>query len=284
LPVAEPNWRQVKNKVCVITGASSGIGAACAKAMAAQGAIVIGCDLRLDMLETVAEEINQSGGRMEAYQVDVSDRDGVFALADRIEKDHGGADVVLNNAGVAHSAPVEEITMDNFQWVMDIDFWGVVHGTQAFLPHMLKRGSGHIANVSSIFGLIGVPNQSAYNAAKFAVLGFTEALRHEMKEHKDIGVTCIHPGGINTNIVRHARFQQGPDADGEREEAIQRFQKLTITQPAGAAKAILKGIRKNKARVLIGPDAVIVDWARRLFPTHYMRVLPILGDIGKKDE
>ncbi|MBT5518109.1 MAG: SDR family NAD(P)-dependent oxidoreductase [Rhodobiaceae bacterium] len=276
--------RQLKNKVCVITGASSGIGAACAKAMAAQGAIVIGCDLRLDMLETVAEEINQSGGRMEAYQVDVSDRDGVFALADRIEKDHGGADVVLNNAGVAHSAPVEEITMDNFQWVMDIDFWGVVHGTQAFLPHMLKRGSGHIANVSSIFGLIGVPNQSAYNAAKFAVLGFTEALRHEMKEHKDIGVTCIHPGGINTNIVRHARFQQGPDADGEREEAIQRFQKLTITQPAGAAKAILKGIRKNKARVLIGPDAVIVDWARRLFPTHYMRVLPILGDIGKKDE
>lgn len=276
--------RKLKNKVCVITGASSGIGAACAKAMAAQGAIVIGCDLRLDMLETVAEEINQSGGRMEAYQVDVSDRDGVFALADRIEKDHGGADVVLNNAGVAHSAPVEEITMDNFQWVMDIDFWGVVHGTQAFLPHMLKRGSGHIANVSSIFGLIGVPNQSAYNAAKFAVLGFTEALRHEMKEHKDIGVTCIHPGGINTNIVRHARFQQGPDADGEREEAIQRFQKLTITQPAGAAKAILKGIRKNKARVLIGPDAVIVDWARRLFPTHYMRVLPILGDIGKKDE
>jgi len=176
------------------------------------------------------------------------------------------------------------MTMDNFQWVMDIDFWGVVHGTQAFLPHMLKRGSGHIANVSSIFGLIGVPSQSAYNAAKFAVLGFTEALRHEMKEHKDIGVTCIHPGGINTNIVRHARFQQGPDADGEREEAIQRFQKLTITQPAGAAKAILKGIRKNKARVLIGPDAVIVDWARRLFPTHYMRVLPILGDIGKKDE
>ena len=276
--------RQLENKVCVITGASSGIGAACAKAMAAQGAIVIGCDLRLDMLETVAEEINQSGGRMETYQVDVSDRDGVFALADKIEKDHGGADVVLNNAGVAHSAPVEEMTMDNFQWVMDIDFWGVVHGTQAFLPHMLKRGSGHIANVSSIFGLIGVPSQSAYNAAKFAVLGFTEALRHEMKEHKDIGVTCIHPGGINTNIVRHARFQQGPDADGEREEAIQRFQKLTITQPAGAAKAILKGIRKNKARVLIGPDAVIVDWARRLFPTHYMRVLPILGDIGKKDE
>ena len=275
--------RQLKNKVCVITGASSGIGAACAKAMAAQGAIVIGCDLRLDMLETVAEEINQSGGRMEAYQVDVSDRDGVFALADRIEKDHGGADVVLNNAGVAHSAPVEEMTMDNFQWVMDIDFWGVVHGTQAFLPHMLKRGSGHIANVSSIFGLIGVPSQSAYNAAKFAVLGFTEALRHEMKEHKDIGVTCIHPGGINTNIVRHARFQQGPDVDSEREEAIEKFEKFTITQPKGAAKAILKGIRKNKARVLIGPDAVIVDWARRLFPTHYMRALPFFRDIGKKD-
>ncbi len=275
--------RQLKDKVCVITGASSGIGAACAKAMAAEGAIVIGCDLRLDMLKDVAKEIEKSGGRMEAHQLDVSDRDAMFALAAEVETKHGGADLVLNNAGVAHGATVEEMTMDNFQWVMDIDFWGVVHGTQAFLPHMIKRGSGHIANVSSIFGLIGVPTQSAYNAAKFAVLGFSEALRHEMRD-QNIGVTCIHPGGINTNIVRHARFQQGPDMDNEREEAIQRFQQFTITQPDGAAKAILKGIKKNKARVLIGPDALLVDWARRLFPTHYMRALPFLKDIGKKDD
>ena len=166
---------------------------------------------------------------------------------------------------------------------MDIDFWGVVHGTQAFLPHMLERGSGHIANVSSIFGLIGVPSQSAYNAAKYGVLGFTEALRHEM-DGKDIGVTCIHPGGINTNIVRHARIAQGPDAEAQREEAIVKFQQLTRTQPDGAARIILKGIRKNKARILIGPDAVLVDIIRRLFPASYLRFLPFLKEVGREEE
>ena len=274
--------RHFKDKVCVITGAGSGIGAACARAMALEGAIVIGADLRMDMLEAVAEQVNQSGGRMEAHQLDVADRDAVFALAAKVEKAHGAADLVLNNAGVAHGAPVAEMTMDNFQWVMDIDFWGVVHGTQAFLPAMMARGSGHIANVSSIFGLIGVPTQSAYNAAKFGVLGFGEALRHEVKA-QGIGVTTIHPGGINTNIVRHARFQQGPEMEAEREEAIQRFAQFTMTQPEGAAKTIIKGIKRNKARILIGPDAHLVDWVRRLFPTHYLTLMPFLR-IGENRE
>ena len=267
--------RQFRDKVCVITGAGSGIGAACAKAMAAEGAIIIGADMRLDMLKKVAAEVEKAGGTMEAHQLDVADRDAVFALAAKVEKKHGGADLVLNNAGVAHGATVEEMTMDNFQWVMDIDFWGVVHGSQAFLPAMIARGSGHIANVSSIFGLIGVPTQSAYNAAKFGVLGFGEALRHEVKE-QGIGVSTIHPGGINTNIVRHARFQQGPEMEAEREEAIQRFAQFTVTQPEGAAKTIIKGIKRNKARILIGPDAHLVDWVRRLFPTHYLTLMPFL--------
>lgn len=267
--------RQFKDKVCVITGAGSGIGAACARAMAKEGAIVIGADLRMEMLQSVADEVNEAGGRMEAHQLDVADRDAVFALAAKVEKTHGAADLVLNNAGVAHGAPVAEMTMDNFQWVMDIDFWGVVHGTQAFLPAMIARGSGHIANVSSIFGLIGVPTQSAYNAAKFGVLGFGEALRHEVKE-QGIGVSTIHPGGINTNIVRHARFQQGPEMENEREEAIQRFAQFTMTQPEGAARTIIKGIKRNKARILIGPDAHLVDWVRRIFPTHYLTIMPFL--------
>lgn len=267
--------RQFKDKVCVITGAGSGIGAACARAMAKEGAIVIGADLRMEMLQSVADEVNEAGGRMEAHQLDVADRDAVFALAAKVEKTHGAADLVLNNAGVAHGAPVAEMTMDNFQWVMDIDFWGVVHGTQAFLPAMIARGSGHIANVSSIFGLIGVPTQSAYNAAKFGVLGFGEALRHEVKE-QGIGVSTIHPGGINTNIVRHARFQQGPEMENERQEAIQRFAQFTMTQPEGAAKTIIKGIKRNKARILIGPDAHLVDWVRRIFPTHYLTIMPFL--------
>lgn len=274
--------RQFKNKICVITGAGSGIGAACARAMAAEGAIVIGADLRMEMLEKVAAQVTEAGGTMEAHQLDVADRDAVFALAAKVEKTHGAADLVLNNAGVAHGAPVAEMTMDNFQWIMDIDFWGVVHGTQAFLPAMIARGSGHIANVSSIFGLIGVPTQSAYNAAKFGVLGFGEALRHEVKE-QGIGVSTIHPGGINTNIVRHARFQQGPEMEAEREEAIQRFAQFTMTQPEGAAKTIIKGIKRNKARILIGPDAHLVDWVRRLFPTHYLRLMPFLR-IGEDRE
>ena len=267
--------RQFKSKICVITGAGSGIGAACARAMAAEGAIVIGADLRMEMLETVAAQVTETGGTMEAHQLDVADRDAVFALAAKVEKAHGAADLLLNNAGVAHAAPVAEMTMDNFQWVMDIDFWGVVHGSQAFLPAMIARGSGHIANVSSIFGLIGVPTQSAYNAAKFGVLGFGEALRHEVKE-QGIGVSTIHPGGINTNIVRHARFQQGPEMEAQREEAIQRFAQFTVTQPEGAAKTIIKGIKRNKARILIGPDAHLVDWVRRLFPTHYLTLMPFL--------
>ncbi len=275
--------KNFKDKICVVTGAGSGIGAACAQALAAEGAYVVMTDIRSDMLEAAHKAIVEAGGRGETHIVDVSDRDAMFALADKVEKAHGGADLILNNAGVAHSAPVAEMTMDNFNWVMDIDFWGVVHGTQAFLPHFMKRGSGHVANVSSVFGLIGVPSQSAYNAAKYGVLGFTEALRHEMVEH-NIGVTVIHPGGINTNIVRHARISQGPNAEAEHEEAIIKFQDLTMTQPDKAAQIILKAIRKKKARVLVGPDAYFIDFVRRIAPVKYLSMLPFLKDVGKKQD
>lgn len=275
--------KDFRDKICVVTGAGSGIGAACAQALAAEGAYVVMTDIRADMLETAHKAIVEAGGRAETHIVDVSDRDAMFALADKVDKAHGGADLILNNAGVAHSATVADMTMDNFNWVMDIDFWGVVYGTQAFLPHFLKRGSGHVANVSSIFGLIGVPSQSAYNAAKYAVLGFSEALRHEMVEH-NVGVTVIHPGGINTNIVRHARLSQGPNAEAEHEEAIIKFQELTMTQPDKAAQIILKAIRKNKARVLVGPDALFVDFIRRIAPVKYLSLLPFLKNVGKKDD
>lgn len=267
--------RQFKDKVCVITGAGSGIGAACAQAIAAQGGVVIGADMRLDMLNQVRDSVVAAGGTMHAHHLDVSDRDAVFALAEQVASAYGGADLVLNNAGVAHGATVAEMTIENFEWIMNIDFWGVAHGSQAFLPQMIEKGSGHIVNVSSIFGLIGVPTQSAYNAAKFGVLGFTEALRHEVKQ-AGIGVSCVHPGGIKTNIVRHARFQQGPNMEAERKEAIDRFAQFTITSPESAAKTIMRGIKRNKARILIGPDAYLVDWVRRLFPTHYLTFLPFL--------
>ena len=271
--------RQFKDKICVITGAASGIGAACAHAMASQGAVIVGTDLRADMLAETKASVEAEGGKMHTYLVDVADRDAMFDLAAEVEKHHGGADLILNNAGVAFGAPVAEMQLDDLKWLMDVNFWGVVNGTQAFLPHLIKKNSGHVANVSSIFGLISVPTQSGYNAAKYAVLGFTDALRHEMRG-TDIGVSTIHPGGINTNIVRHARLPQGPEAEIEREEAIERFAQFTMTQPDGAAKVIIKGVKKNKARILIGPDAHVVDWIKRLFPSHYLRLLPMM-DLGR---
>ena len=265
--------RHFKDTICVITGAGSGIGAACAQAMAREGALIIGTDLRQNMLAETKERIEAAGGAMENFMVDVADRDAMFDLAATVEKQYGPVDLILNNAGVAFGAPVAEMQIDDFKWLMDINFWGVVNGTQAFLPHMIAKGSGHVANISSIFGLISVPTQSAYNAAKYGVLGFTDALRHEMRG-TDINVSTIHPGGINTNIVRHARLSQGPDAEAQRQEAIVKFEKFTMTQPDKAARIILKGVAKGKPRILVGPDAVYMDIIRRLFPSNYLRFMP----------
>ncbi|MGB1117690.1 MAG: SDR family NAD(P)-dependent oxidoreductase [Parvibaculales bacterium] len=261
-------------KVCVVTGAASGIGRASALALASYGAKTVITDIRKDMLDETSELIKKVGGTADAHILDMADRDGVYDLATHVEKTHGGADFVLNNAGVAMAAPVDELGIDDFNWLMDIDFWGVVYGTQAFLPQMQDKNSGHIANISSVFGLFSVPGQAAYNAAKFAVLGFTDAVRHDLA-NTNIKVTTIHPGGINTNIVRHARMGQGPDAEAEHEEAIARFKKFTMTQPDKAARIILKGVAKGKPRILVGPDAVYMDIIRRLFPSNYLRFIPI---------
>ena len=174
---------------------------------------------------------------------------------------------------VAH---VDELGIDDFNWLMDIDFWGVVYGTQAFLPQMRAKSTcARIANVSSVFGLFSVPEQAAYNAAKFAVLGFTDAVRHDLA-NTNIKVTTIHPGGINTNIVRHARVGQAPDAETRRQEAIVKFEKFTMTQPDKAARIILKGMARGKPRILVGPDAVYLDIIRRLFPSSYLKYMPFL--------
>ena len=261
-------------KVCVVTGAASGIGRACALALGSFGAKTIITDIRKEMLDETADLIKAAGGHAETHLVDVANRDAVYDLAGHVEKNYGAADFVLNNAGVAMGAPVYELGIDDFNWLMDIDFWGVVYGTQAFLPQMRARNSGNIANVSSVFGLFSFPEQSAYNAAKFAVLGFTDAARHDLAD-TNIGVTTIHPGGINTNIVRHARVGQDPEAETRRQEAIMMFEKFTMTQPEKAARIILKGVAKGKARILVGPDAVYMDIIRRLFPSNYMRFMRV---------
>ncbi len=261
-----------KDQICVISGAGSGIGRATARKLAANGAIVIATDINRDNLSATAEMIKNEGGQCQSFLVDSTDRDAVFDLAANVIRDYGRADIVINNAGIANTARIDELSLDTFQKVMDVDFWGVVHGTQAFIPDMIARDSGHIVNISSIFGWIGVPKQAAYNAAKFAVFGFTEAVRQDMAGCR-VKISCVHPGGIDTPIARNAILPQGQDTEAEREEMATRFKDMVHSTPEQAADTIVRGIKKGKARILIGRDAVMVDIIRRLFPVSYGRIL-----------
>lgn len=262
---------EIKGKTAVITGAASGIGRATAVALAREGARIAAVDLDRAGLAETASRIAAVGGDVTTYLVDVASRDAVYAFAQEIESAFGGADIVINNAGVAQVASVEELAYEDFEWVMNIDFWGMVYGTKAFLPQLRAKGAGHIVNVSSIFGLFAVPTQAAYNSAKFAVRGFTEALRHEMRG-TGIAVSCVHPGGIKTNIMRNARFLQSVQTT-VREEAASGFDRLARTTPDRAAEVIVTGIKKNKGRILIGMDAKILDIVQRLMPASYGRLL-----------
>ena len=257
----------IQGKVAVVTGAASGIGRALAIQLAGEGAIVAATDVDRTGLAETAQRIVQAGGKVSTYLVDVADKAAVYAFAEEIHATLGGADIVINNAGVAQIARIEDLAYDDFEWVMNIDFWGMVYGTKAFLPQLQSKGRGHVVNVSSIFGLIAVPTQAAYNSAKFAIRGFTEALRLELRG-TGIQVSCVHPGGIKTNIVRNARFLQGTSVQ-EQEEATTGFDKIARTTPEQAAAVIIKGIKRNKPRILIGIDARIVDWIQRLLPARY---------------
>ena len=262
--------RTYAGKTCVVTGAGSGIGRALAVELAGRGARLALSDVdELGLAET-AQLCKSTGVEPRTYRVDVADRAAVFAHAEEVVRDFGAVHLVVNNAGVALHGPVAEITDEDFRWVMDIDFWGVVHGTQAFLPHLVASGDGQIANVSSVFGLIGVPKQAAYNAAKFAVRGFTEALRQEMKlSETPVAVSCIHPGGIRTEIARRARATASED----KAEMASNFDKLARTSPPRAARIILKGLEKDKPRILVGPDAWFLAALPRVLGSGYGRVV-----------
>ncbi|WP_018682369.1 SDR family NAD(P)-dependent oxidoreductase [Actinokineospora enzanensis] len=246
--------RTFTDKVAVVTGAASGIGQALAQALHNEGAQVAASDIT---------PITAAPG-IHTYHLDVADRDAIYAHAEQVAADLGRVDIVINNAGVALKATVQAMTDEDFRWLMDINFWGVVNGSRAFLPHLTKS-RGHLVNISSVFGLIGVPTQSAYNAAKFAVRGFTESLRQEMRlTHTGVGVTCVHPGGVKTNIARNARSTDDFESS---------FEKIARTTPEKAAQTILNGIRRDKARVLIGPDAHVIDALPRLFASGYQTLI-----------
>ena len=226
-------------------------------------------------LQETADSLGLGSDRLITEAFDVADRDAFYAFAERVTGHFGAAHLVFNNAGVALGATVEDMSYEDFEWLMGINFWGVVHGTKAFLPHLKAAGDGHIVNVSSVFGLIGVPTQSAYNASKFAVRGFTEALRQELEmEGGRVSCTSVHPGGIKTNIARNARMGAGVEKiTGDVDKARRDFEKMFRTTPEEASQTILKGVKGNKRRVLIGSDARAIDSMQRLMPTAYQRIM-----------
>ncbi|MGB3056193.1 MAG: SDR family NAD(P)-dependent oxidoreductase [Acidimicrobiales bacterium] len=261
-------------RVAAITGAGSGIGRALAIELARRGTHLALSDVDTTGLAETVAACEGRGVKVSSSQIDVADRDAVFAWADKVVEDHGRVNLVFNNAGVALGAPIESMEIADLEWLMGVNFWGVVHGTQAFLPHLKAAGDGHVINISSVFGLISIPTQSAYNAAKFGVRGFTDALRMEL-EVADCGVSCttIHPGGVRTNIARRARVdpeladRAGPGGIGAE------FDRIARTTPDKAAQQILKAVERNRRRALIGPDAKVIDVISRLPAGLYQRVL-----------
>ena len=264
------------NKVAAITGAGSGIGRALALQLAEAGCHLALSDVNEDGLAETARQAAREGLRLTTARVDVSKRDQVHAWAERAALDHGQVNLIFNNAGVAMGGTVAETDYADYEWMMGINFWGVVHGTKAFLPLLKQAGEGHVINISSVFGLMAQPTQSGYNAAKFAVRGFTESLRQELDlENCGVSATCVHPGGIKTNIARDARMSAsaGKLLNSDAETARRNFEKLFRTTAGEAASVILRGVRRDARRVLIGSDAVAIDALQRLAPSGYQRLL-----------
>jgi short-subunit dehydrogenase len=265
----------IRGSAAAVTGAASGIGRALALELAARG-----CDLALADrdeagLQAVAAEINRTHSRkVTAHRVDVSEPQQIADFAQAATSAHPGLNIVVNNAGVALLGQFNEIDQAQMDWLMNINFWGVVHATRAFLPHLARQHEAHIVNLSSIFGIIAPPGQTAYAAAKFAVRGFSESLRHELQmAASPVRLSVVHPGGVATNIVRNSRAGTGVTDNERRAQSIERFDAVAKTTPAAAAVRIIHGIEKNQPRILIGNDARFMDLLQRLRPATYWAVL-----------
>jgi short-subunit dehydrogenase len=265
----------INGSAAAVTGAASGIGRALAIELAARGCDLAIADRDEAGLTALAAELASSGRKVTTHRVDVSVPAQIEEFARAATSAHPGLNIVINNAGVALLGQFNEIDQAQFEWLMNINFWGVVHGSRAFLPHLSNRPAAHIVNISSIFGIIAPAGQTAYCAAKFAVRGFSEALRHEFWLAKSpINVTVVHPGGIKTNIVRNMRTGVGITDNARRVESIERFDnEFAKTTPAVAAQTIIKGIESNAPRVLIGGDAKFLDLLQRFRPGKYFTLL-----------
>ena len=273
--------RTFYDQVAAVTGAGSGIGRALARELARRGVHLALADIdEVGLAETVAL-CEGSGVKVTSRRVDVADREAVYAWADQVVDEHGRINLVINNAGVSLSATVEAMTYEDFEWLMGINFWGVIYGTKAFLPHLKASGNGHIVNLSSVFGLVSVPSQSAYNAAKFAVRGFTDALRMELEIAGDpVSATTVHPGGVKTNIARNGRIDDSARAisgGGSPDD----FDRIAMTTPDKAAKDILLAVEHDRRRVVVGADGKAIDLVSRL-PTALYQWLLVKGSRSRR--
>ncbi|WP_148615567.1 SDR family NAD(P)-dependent oxidoreductase [Nocardioides rubriscoriae] len=266
--------KSLKDKVVVITGAGSGIGRALALNLAGKGARLALSDVdEAGLAETVRLVTEAGVAKVRSDRLDVADRDAFSRYALDVVEDFGGVNVVINNAGVALSGDFNDLEYSDMDWITGVNFWGVVHGTKEFLPHIIASGDGHVVNISSLFGLVSMPGQSMYNASKYAVRGLTEALREEMLIAKHpVGVTAVHPGGIKTAIARNARVSAKEDKTATAELFDKKLAKMT---PDKAAEIIVNGILKNKARVLVGLDAHLIHTAAKLAGSRYQDVIAL---------
>jgi short-subunit dehydrogenase len=269
--------KSFKNKVAAITGAASGMGRTLAIELARRGCNLALSDVNEAELVKTAEMAGQHGVRVTITRLDVANREAVYAWADQVVRDHGKVNLIFNNAGVALTTTLEHVKISDFEWIMGINFWGVVYGTQAFLPHLKASGEGHVINTSSLFGLMAVPTQGTYNSSKFAVRGYTEALRMELEmEGACVSATCVHPGGIATNIAMAGKVDPIMEKlTGQSIEAHKRRANklINVTTAESAALQILAAVEKNERRVLVGNDAKFLDKLVRVLGSSYQTVV-----------
>lgn len=263
------------NAVAVITGAGSGIGRALAHEFARRG-----CDLALADIDEAALAATRSelpsARRITTARVDVADLADMTRFRDEVEREFGRVNVLVNNAGVALYGAFAELSVADLEWIMGVNFWGAVYGSQLFLPMLVREPAANIVTISSLFGIVAPPMQIGYCASKFAVRGFSEALRHELGP-TNVRVTVVHPGGVRTNIAKRTRRGAGADEARYRKETL-RFDAALTLAPAKAARAIAEAVLRDRARLIIGNDARLVDAIVRAFPAQYMTVLRPLFD------
>jgi len=264
--------KTLEDKVVVITGAGSGIGRSLAERAARRGALVAVSDVNADGLAETVDLLKSAGAReIRSDHLDVADKAALDAYAADVAAGFGRVNVVVNNAGVALAGDFIDLEHSDVEWIVGINFWGVWNGTRAFLPHLISSGDGHVVNISSLFGLISMPGQAAYNATKYAVRGFTEALREEMLiAGHPVGVTCVHPGGIKTGIARNARVSAREDKQATADLFDKKLARMT---PDKAADIIWKAVRRDQARVLVGIDAHAVHTLGKLTGSRYQDII-----------